>query len=84
MEDFSDIIIGFAGYAKTSIEKKSRGRPLTEDVKNNRESYFSAYYHKHNHDIVCECGQHIKSRGMYSHKKSYKHLYLTEKKIENI
>jgi uncharacterized protein YeaC (DUF1315 family) len=65
-------------------EKKPRGRPLTEDVKNNRESYFSAYYHKHNHDIVCECGQHIKSGSMFKHKKSIKHIYLIEKKIENI
>jgi hypothetical protein len=66
------------------MERKPRGRPLTEDVKNNKDTYFTKYYHKNNQDIICECGQHIKSRGMYSHKKSYKHLYLTEKKIENI
>ena len=66
------------------IEKKPRGRPLTEDVKNNKDTYFNAYYHKHNQDIICECGQHIKSGSISKHKKSYKHIYLIEKKIENI
>jgi uncharacterized protein YeaC (DUF1315 family) len=66
------------------IEKRPKGRPLTEDVKNNRETYFNAYYHKHNQDIVCECGQHIKSGSILKHKKSIKHIYLIEKKIENI
>jgi len=66
------------------IEKKPRGRPLTEDVKNNKDTYFNAYYHKHNQDIVCECGQHIKSSSIFKHKKTLKHIYLIEKKIENI
>lgn len=62
------------------LEKKPRGRPATRDVKNNRESYFNAYYHNHNEDIICDCGQFIKSMGMYSHKKSKKHNYLINKK----
>jgi len=66
------------------IEKKPRGRPLTEDVKNNKDTYFTEYYHKNNQDIICECGQHIKSGSMFKHKKSNKHIYLIEKKIENI
>jgi len=66
------------------IVHKKRGRKLTHNVKENKETYFTDYYHKTNHDMVCECGQHIKSGSIYKHKKSYKHLYLTEKKIENI
>ena len=62
------------------LGKRPRGRPATEDVKNNKDTYFTAYYHKTNHDIICECGQYVKSKGMYMHKKSKKHSYLINKK----
>lgn len=57
---------------------KKRGRALTCDVKNNKE-YFNEYYHEHNFDMICSCGQNIKSRGLYSHKKTKKHIYLMSK-----
>ena len=67
--------------------KNPRGRPISVDVKNNKD-YYAKYYHLSNIDIICECGQHLKSRGLYKHKKSLKHEYLMEnlkykKLIEN-
>ena len=56
------------------------GRPITENIKENKD-YFKEYYHKNNSDITCECGQFIKLRSLYQHKKSKKHQYIMDQKI---
>jgi len=43
-------------------------------------SYFRDYYHKHNKDVTCECGQAVKSDTMRKHVLSKKHHYLLSKK----
>lgn len=55
---------------------KKRGRTVTKDVKNHRDTYFNDYYKEHNHDIRCECGQYVKYMSLCKHKKSKKHNYL--------
>lgn len=60
----------------------TRGRPLTEDVKNNKD-YFKNYYHKTNEDFVCECGTCVKIHSLRKHLVSKKHIYFT-KFINNI
>jgi hypothetical protein len=68
------------------------GRKLTHDVKNNYNDYFREYYHKKNEehpDYFCpDCNCYIKKNSLRKHKKSAKHIHLTEifnlkyKKIE--
>ena len=75
------------------INKIPRGRPISVDVKNNKQ-YFKDYYHPTNKEVLCECGQHVKSKTMYKHKMSSKHEYIMKNtklvellkshKIENI
>jgi len=47
-------------------------------------AYFRDYYHSHNSDVTCECGQAMKSNTMRKHINSKKHHYLLSKKaVEN-
>jgi hypothetical protein len=54
-----------------------KGRPLTHNVKENKQ-YFLDYYHKTNEDIICECGSHVKSHSKLKHLKSKKHIQVME------
>lgn len=56
----------------------TKGRPLTMDVKNDKE-YFKKYYHKTNEDYKCEeCGALFKLHSKRRHLMSQKHIYMSE------
>lgn len=55
----------------------TRGRPITANVKDNKE-YFIEYYHKTNKESICECGCKYMSRSKSKHLKTKKHLDLIE------
>jgi hypothetical protein len=54
------------------VPKKKVGRPITIHV--SKDVYIKNYYNEHKEcTCVCECGQEIKSRSIYNHKKTHKH-----------
>jgi hypothetical protein len=56
----------------------TRGRPLTMDVKNNKD-YFKNYYHKTNEDLICDkCGACVKIHSLRRHLLSKKHIYVSQ------
>lgn len=61
--------------------KKKAGRPVSVDVKNNKQ-YFVEYYHANNISIVCECGLPIMKTGMSHHKNTSKHIFLMKNKVK--
>ena len=64
-------------------ERKSK-KPITKNVASDPHKYFREYYHAHNAETQCECGQTVKQRGMHKHlTKSKKHTLLIQLKNQN-
>ena len=57
-----------------------RGRPLTYDVKNNKNQYFREYYHLKNAEHICECGAMCLLNSKRKHLMSKKHAHYMELK----
>jgi hypothetical protein len=56
-----------------------RGRPITSNVKENKD-YFRNYYHETNEEFICECGCKCKLHSKRRHLLSQKHIQLMESK----
>jgi len=53
------------------------GRPITSDVKNNKD-YFNDYYKNNNNSIICDCGLNILKFSLGKHRQSKIHKKLIE------
>lgn len=54
-----------------------RGRPITANVKDNKE-YFNEYYHSTNKQHICDCGTNYLIHSKRRHLLSKKHQVLME------
>jgi len=53
------------------------GRPITENVKENK-NYMIDYYYSHKKIIKCDCGVHIDKSSMNRHLMTKKHINTME------
>jgi hypothetical protein len=57
-----------------------RGRPITHNVKANKNEYFREYYHSSNGEYICECGVRCLLNSKRKHLMSKKHAHYMELK----